>query len=42
MIDAEKHYKHTFDIKYKNYRKTISEDIQHLSKNNAKEFWKLL
>jgi hypothetical protein len=30
------------DIKYKNYRKKFSEDIQHLSKNNPKEFWKLL
>jgi hypothetical protein len=28
MIDAEKHYKHTLDIKYKNYRKIFSEDIQ--------------
>ena len=42
MIDAEKHYKHTLDIKYKNFRKKFSEDIQHLSKNNPKEFWTLL
>jgi hypothetical protein len=40
MIDAEKHYKHTLDRKYKNYRKKFSEDIQNLSKNNPKEFWK--
>ena len=42
MIDAEKHYKHTLDRKQKNYRKKFSEDIQNLSKNNPKEFWKLL
>jgi catalase (peroxidase I) len=42
MIDAEKHYKHTLDRKYKKYRKKFSEDIQNLSKNNSKEFWKLL
>jgi hypothetical protein len=42
MIDAKKHYKHTLDRKYKNYRTKFSEDIQYLSKNNPKEFWKLL
>jgi hypothetical protein len=42
MIAAEKHYKYTLDRKYKNYRKKFSEDIQNLSKNNPKEFWKLL
>jgi hypothetical protein len=42
MIDAEKHYKHTLDRKYKNYRKKFSEDIHNMSKNNPKEFWKLL
>jgi hypothetical protein len=36
MIDAEKHYKHTLDRKYKNYRKKFSEDIQNMSKNNPK------
>jgi hypothetical protein len=29
MIDTEKHYKHTLDRKYKNYRKKFSDDIQH-------------
>jgi 16S rRNA A1518/A1519 N6-dimethyltransferase RsmA/KsgA/DIM1 with predicted DNA glycosylase/AP lyase activity len=42
MIHAEKHYKHTLDRTYKNYRKKFSEDIQNLSRNNPKEFWKLL
>jgi hypothetical protein len=42
MIHAEKHYKHTLDRKYKNYRKKFSEGIQNLSRNNPKEFWKLL
>ena len=42
MIDAEKHYKHTLDRKYKNYGKKFSEDIQNFSKNNSKECWKLL
>jgi hypothetical protein len=38
MIDAEKHYKHTLDRKYKNYRKKFSEDIQNMSKNNPYSF----
>ena len=42
MIDAEKHYKDTLDREYTNYRKKFSEDIHNLSKNNPKEFWKLL
>jgi hypothetical protein len=32
----------TLDRKYKNYRKKFSEDIHNMSKNNPKEFWKLL
>jgi hypothetical protein len=42
MIDAEKHYKDTLDREYTNYQKTFSEDIHNFSKNNPKEYWKLL